>query len=162
MARSRKRTTDQHWTVSVWHNRATCSMSSYGSLDHAVQASYRTFVDGDGYPEEILTPERVRIGYHGDEEDNEREHSEPTDNEYLPALWDQWLEHHPDERAAWDTGSRTARLQALTEQHMPNPRPFTSESIVTNPAWYRRLYGILGMTDEVFETFLSLHRFAIA
>src|SRR5262249_47509753 len=47
-------------------------------------------------------------------------------------------------------------------QHVLLPRPFSSESIVANPAWYRRLYGILGMTDEQFGAFLHLHRFAIA
>lgn len=44
----------------------------------------------------------------------------------------------------------------------PIRSPFTSESIIANPGWYRHLYGILGMSDEQFNVFLHLHRFAVA
>ena len=69
---------------------------------------------------------------------------------------------YDDQRAAWDTEPRGTRLQALEQQHVPNPRPSSSESIGANPAWYRRVYGLLGMTDEVLDAFLYLHRFAVA
>ncbi|HEY7092310.1 MAG TPA: recombinase family protein [Ktedonobacterales bacterium] len=80
----------------------------------------------------------------------------------LSAAWDEWLVHHPDQRADWDTEPRDDRLRALEAQHVQLPRPFTSESVIANPAWYRRIYGILGMTNEQFDTLLHLHRFAIA
>jgi hypothetical protein len=154
MPASRKRT-QQDWHVKVWHNRATCSISSCASRDGALQLSYSAFVNGDGYPEAITSPDHVTIGM--SEDDTTEGH-----HETLPTLWDEWLLHHAEERAEWDIGPRTQRLQALEQEHVPNPRPFSSEHIVAHSAWYRRLYGILGMTDEVFDTFLHLHHFAIA
>jgi hypothetical protein len=154
MPASRKRT-QQYWNVKVWHNQATCTSSFCASRDGALQVSYRAFVNGDGYPEAITSPDHVTVGM--SEDDTTEGH-----HETLPTLWDEWLLHHPEERAEWDIGPRTQRLQALEQQHVPNPRPFTSEHIVAHPAWYRRLYGILGMTDEVFDTFLHVNHFAIA
>src|SRR5690348_7712132 len=154
MAGNRKRT-QEYWRVDQWHNRARQSASMCSTLEGAVAVSYRAFVSGNGYPESIVTPDNVTIGF-----DEENEAVDASDS--LSSLWDEWLKRNPEERAAWDTGPRQPRLQMLAEQHIPNPRPFTSESIVANPAWYRRLYDIFGMTDEMFDTLLHVHRFAIA
>lgn len=157
MAGSRKRT-ETYWQVVQWHNRATKSISAYTSRDSAIRVSYQAFASGEGYPEAIITPDQVTICV----DDKGDKGGEAGNYDNLCCIWDQWLKQHPEERAAWDTGPRQARLQILEEQHVPKLRPFSSEAIVANPGWYRHLYGILGMTDEVFETFLHLHRFAIA
>lgn len=160
MAGSRKRS-QQYWQVTSWHDRARQSTSFCTSREGAIRLSYQTFVSGDGFPDVIVTPDQLTIRI--DDKNEEIEESEEVDgHESLSTLWDQWLVQHPDERADWDTGPRHARLQLLAQQHVPNPRPFTSESIVANPDWYRHLYGILGMTDEMFDAFLHLHRFALA
>jgi hypothetical protein len=160
MAGSRKRK-EQYWQVTRWHDRAKQSTSFCTSREGAIRLSYQTFVSGDGFPETIITPDQLTIRIAGNNEEIE-ENEEAGGRESLSTLWDQWLLQYPGERADWDTGPRYERLQLLAQQHVPNPRPFTSESIVANPDWYRHLYGILGMTDEMFDTFLHLHRFAVA
>src|SRR5690348_1543268 len=157
MAGSRKHT-EQYWRVTRWHDRARQSTSFCTSREGAIRLSYQTFVNGDGFPEAIVAPDQLTIRIDGENEEIEEEGG----RESLSTLWDKWLSQYPQERADWDTGPRDARLKPLAQQHVPNPRPFTSESIVANPDGYRRLYGLLGMTDEMFDAFLHLHRFALA
>lgn len=155
MARKPSRTT-AFWQVHGWKDRATIEMSAYTTRGGAIQGSYRAFACGDAYPDVLITPDDARIPI-------DDEHAGEGDSDLrLTDLWDEWLAQHPEERADWDTGPRAARLRTLEERHAPNPRPFSSAAIVANPDWYRRIYGILGMTDEQFDAYLHLHRFALA
>jgi hypothetical protein len=155
----------QAWNVVEWQNRTAQSISRYSSREDAVKASYQVFVRGEGYPEAILLHDQdsswvsIRI----DDEDDQREGAQAGDYpENLSSVWDAWLKLHPEERADWDVGPRQPRLQLLKGQHVPAVRMFSSEHVIANPDWYRRLYGALGMTDEMFDTLLGLHRFALA
>lgn len=85
-----------YWRVVQWHDRARQSTSFCTSRDSAIRASYQTFVSGAGFPEAIVTPDEVTIGVGEDNGEND----EAGGHESLPALWDQWLQQHPEERAA--------------------------------------------------------------
>lgn len=155
----KRKHSDQYWQVYQWRNQETWGTGFCSSRDRAIQVSYRAFVSGEGFPEAIVSPDNVTFALNGGRKTTAAERG---DQEGLTTLWDEWLHRHPEERAEWDSGSRAARLRALAEQHVPNPRPFTSEHIVAHPDWYRRLYALLGMSDEMFDTLLHLHRFAVA
>ncbi len=144
------------WSWWRWHD-CVLTISSYSALDAAIEQSYAAFVGGETYTDSIRMTDESRL-HHADQDGLSDEEQRDT----LSAAWDEWLLRHPDKRAEWDTEPRDTRLQALEQQHVPNPRPFSSESIVANPAWYRRVYGLLGMTDEMLDAFLFLHRFAVA
>ena len=147
------------WSWWYWQNRAM-TIAGYSTLDTVLEHSYAAFVRSEAYTDSIRMPDddyNTRL-HHADQDSIIAEDQRDT----LSEAWDEWLVRHPDQRAEWDTVPRDSRLEALEAQHVRLPRPFSSESIAANPAWYRRLYGILGMTDELFESFLFLHRFAIA
>jgi hypothetical protein len=144
------------WSWWYWHDRVM-TISSWTTLDAALEHSYAVFVRGEAYTDSIRMPDDTRL-QHIELDGGGAEDQHDT----LSEAWDEWLIRHPEQRAEWDTEPRDTRLQALEQQHVPNSRPFSLKSIVANPAWYRRLYGILGMTDEMFDVFLDLHRFAIA
>lgn len=161
MSSGRKATTKTRvpqpmWSWWRWHDRVL-TISSYSTLDAAIEHSYATFVRADAYTGSIRMPDETRL-HHVDRDGLRAEDQHDT----LSEAWDEWLVRHPDQRAEWDTEPRDTRLQTLEQRHVPNPRPFSSESIVANPAWYRRLYGLLGMTDETLDAFLYVHRFAVA
>jgi hypothetical protein len=144
------------WSSWYWHDRVM-TISSRTTLDAALEHSYAAFARGEAYTDAIRMPDGTRL-HHSDHDGISAEDQRDT----LSEAWDEWLVRHPEQRAEWDTEPRETRLRALEAQHVHLPRPFSSESVVANPAWYRRLYGILGMTDEMFETFLDVHRFAMA
>jgi hypothetical protein len=144
------------WSWYRWHDRVL-TISSYSTLDTAIKLSYAAFIHGETYTDSIRMPDETRLR-HAEQDGLSAEDKHDT----LSEVWDEWLTRHLDQRAEWDTEPRDTRLQALEQQHVPNPRPFSSESIVANPVWYRRVYGLLGMTDEMLDAFLYLHRFAVA
>lgn len=144
------------WSWWCWQDRVM-TISSFSTLETAIEHSYAAFVRGEAYTDSIRMPDETRLQHIEQDSISTEDHRDT-----LAEAWDEWLIRHPEQRAEWDTEPRDTRLQALEQQHVPNPRPFSSESIVANPAWYRRLYGIIGMTDEMFDTFLYVHRFAVA
>lgn len=73
-------------------NRGVQTTSFCLSLDGAIKESYQVFVSGEGFPEDIVMPDQVKISV-------DNENGEEGTRESLSALWDQWLEQHPDERA---------------------------------------------------------------
>jgi hypothetical protein len=150
----RTRTRKAMWTWYRWEDRAL-TIAAYTKRDAAIELSYMAFVRGEASTDYIQLADDVRLRHGSADEDEDR-------HDTLSAAWDEWLERHPEQRAEWDVEPRAQRLKALEAQHVLLPRPFTAESIVANPAWYRHMYGIFGMTDEMFETFLDVHRFAIA
>lgn len=155
-AKTKTRGPQPMWSWQRWHDRVL-TISSYSTLDAVIELSYEAFVRGETYTDSIRMPDETRL-HHADQDGLRAEDQRDT----LSEAWDEWLVRHSEQRAEWDTKPRATRLHALEQQHVPNPRPFSSESIVANPAWYRRLYGLLGMTDEMLDAFLHLHRFAVA
>jgi hypothetical protein len=145
------------WSWHHWHERVL-TIAMYTTLESAIEHSYAAFVRSEGYTDAIRMPDDDTRLRHSDLDRIGDEDQRDT----LSEAWDEWLLRHPEQRATWDTESREARLRALEAQHVQLPRPFTSASVVANPAWYHRIYGLLGMTDEQFDTLLHLHRFAIA
>src|SRR5690348_2917755 len=145
------------WSWWRWRDRVL-TISTYSTLESAIEHSYAAFVRGEAYTDAIRMPDDETRLRHLDQDNIGDEDQHDT----LSEAWDEWLVRHPDQRAEWDTEPRDDRLRALEVQHVQLPRPFTSESVVANPAWYRRIYDILGITHEQFEPLLHLHRFAIA
>jgi hypothetical protein len=155
--KAKTRAPQSMWSRWYWQDHVM-TIANYTALETAIEHSYAAFVRGEAYTDAIRMPDDNTRLRHSDQDGIGEEDQRDT----LSEAWDEWLMRHPDQRAAWDTEPRETRLRALEAQHVQLPRPFSAESIVANPAWYRRLYGIFGMTDEMFETFLHVHRFAIA
>jgi len=119
------------WSWWRWHDRVL-TISSYSALDDAIEHSYAAFVRGETYTDSIRMPAETRP-HHADQDGLSAEDQRDT----LSEAWDEWLVRYDDQCAEWDTEPRGTRLQALEQQHVPNPRPCSSESIGANPAWYR-------------------------
>lgn len=105
-AKTQTRGPQPMWSWWRWHDRVL-TISSYSTLDAAIELSYAAFVRGETYTDSIRMPDETRL-HHANQDGLSAEDQRDT----LSEAWDEWLVRHSEQRAELDTEPRATRLQA--------------------------------------------------